>query len=102
MVAGRGLRNAVVSLSTPSAATAVKPAARCMRTVSVVWGSAASAASLKVWRPERQSSTATTSISTMRSGWASLLTSIVVLVGMAPKYSRRTSVCLKNSSMFVT
>jgi tetratricopeptide (TPR) repeat protein len=53
-------------------------------------------------RRDAQSFTATTSISTMRSGWASLLTSIVVLVGMAPKYSMRTSVCLKNSSMLVT
>src|SRR5438876_8802564 len=50
----------------------------------------------------RQSTTAITSTSTRRSGWASRRTSTVVLVGSAPKYSIRTSVCLKNSSMSVT
>ena len=50
----------------------------------------------------RQSTTAITSTSTRRSGWASRRTSTVVLVGSAPKYSMRTSVCLKNSSISVT
>ena len=50
----------------------------------------------------RQSMTAIASTSTSRSGWASLRTSTVVLVGSAPKYSMRTSTCLKNSSMSVT
>ena len=50
----------------------------------------------------RQSTTATTSISTTRSGCARRRTSTVVLVGIAPKYSMRTSTCLKNSSMSVT
>src|SRR5260370_23243471 len=49
-----------------------------------------------------QSTTAIASTSTTRSGWASLRTSTVVLVGSAPKYSMRTSTCLKNSSMSVT
>src|SRR6266446_5727574 len=49
-----------------------------------------------------QSTTAIASTSTTRSGWASLRTSTVVLVGSAPKYSMRTSMCLKYSSMSVT
>ncbi len=49
-----------------------------------------------------QSMTAIASTSTTRSGCASLRTSTVVLVGSAPKYSMRTSTCLKNSSMSVT
>ena len=49
-----------------------------------------------------KSMTAIASTSTTRSGCASLRTSTVVLVGSAPKYSMRTSTCLKNSSMSVT
>ena len=52
--------------------------------------------------PRGQSMTAIASTSTTRSGCASLRTSTVVLVGSAPKYSMRTSTCLKNSSMSVT